>query len=234
MEMPSDLKVVLDQHKTELQMFAQEKAKQYRNLYITHPQELLHGLTDGQGVIRFDWLPNYYIKYHVNRIEGAHILKESFKNNNLDALAVPNKYLYPLYGDTYSITDANYLVIAEKIKKNRNKVLNYEHVKQLIALHKITGFDDLHSDNLILADDNKCYIIDTGGPFSSLIKRPLKNFISQYDYFYKLAENPMTDEARKAIDNLIKAEEKKVWYYTTAKITTAICGIGIAISLSKL
>lgn len=227
-EMPKELRTTLDQHREELRQFAKEKTKLSNNS-LFFPKKL--GLTLGQGVTRFDWLPGYYVKYHINRANGANILKECIKNENLNVLAVPNKYLYPLYDETVPPHDKNCLVIAEKIEKNENQTLDASHINQLITLHKKTGFYDMHPGNLLISNDNKCYIIDTGGAFWN----PWRNYIisswfidwfEEPYYLYSLHRNKTTSEAESVIGEALQKKKSRetIFYRTATTATTAIVG----------
>ncbi|MFA6065736.1 MAG: hypothetical protein WC707_00985 [Candidatus Babeliaceae bacterium] len=229
MEMPANVKDALDAHRAELQAFIQEKTSRFKTFSYKNPR-WWQGFVDGEGVTKISWLPGHYIKYHVNRVMGANILKQSIEKNKLTALDVPKKYLYRVYDDNRPISDENTLVIAEKIEEGPLKLLNSAHINQIICLHNTTGFEDPHERNLIRADDSKCYIIDTGGLFlSSWTLFITKLWYGDSYYLTKLSRNSMTEDARNNLKNeqkkCLHAQEKKRFLYTTIK-TTAVIGIG--------
>ncbi len=87
--------------------------------------------------------PDIFVKNHnINRIINAERMRECIRQNNLNKLAVPKKYIYKL--------DDQWIVVAEYIKPNPEPIsLALEEVQQLAILAAETWYTDMHQGNII-------------------------------------------------------------------------------------
>lgn len=144
--LPADAKKALDSHASEL-------------------KEFLKKCNNGMGfnVCKKEWLPGYYIKYGIQRVNNAEKLKAIIKEHNLDLLSVPEKYLYHVPETADQLSDQNYVAVVKEVSGNHGKgqFLNEKQVKQLckVALH--AKHYDLHPANYISQKDGTLVIIDT-------------------------------------------------------------------------
>ena len=165
----------------------------------SHKQELIEqkkkwdalgqdSLVNSIGVKQFPWLPDYYVKHGMGRIEGANILKQTIIDNNLNLLDVPDKGAY------------QDLVIAQKIKGTLAPKLTLLQTQQLYVLMDLTHYWDAHGQNLVAAN-NKIYIIDTGGNFWE------KPTVSMDRL---LCDNRFEPDARAWLSNKVENNNKKL------------------------
>lgn len=146
--LPDDVKQLLDDHKDEL-------------LNKLHEWNMRPNYKMGFNTYRPPWLPNYIIKYGVERINNVNVVRDKINELNLTELAVPLKYYYKFTND--SIADYNTLVISQYINGPCGKgsfPLTLEQTKQLICIADTCHHYDIHRGNLVLSE-NKVYIIDT-------------------------------------------------------------------------
>lgn len=119
----------------------------------------------GFNVCEFSWLPEYFVKYGIERYENSVKLRNKIMELNLKSLAVPEKYLFRLYDDNMDTSNTNTIVIAKKINGRIGKgsfQVNLDTVKQLCTIAMKTPHYDIHRMNLVLSEsDGKIYIIDT-------------------------------------------------------------------------
>ncbi len=122
-----------------------------------------HKCKTGERVGYFSWLPDYYIKYDIERrINGAAQIDACIKKYHLDLLAVPQKYIYRVKGRGRAINNHNYLVVVPRVIGYKRKSLTVDQVKQLIIVAKNTQFWDFWQDNLHFTPSDKLMFIDTG------------------------------------------------------------------------
>lgn len=120
--------------------------------------------------IEFPWLPGYFIKRDIRRIEAAKAFSDCIKEHKLNHLMVPEKWVYkipvPELKDTYK---ANF-VVAKKLKGTHTKMIPLDHVKQFCILLNNAKYNseygecifwDLKQDNLLSCDDGRTAFIDT-------------------------------------------------------------------------
>lgn len=146
--LPDDVKRLLDDHKNEL-------------LHQLHKWNMWPNYKMGLNTYRPKWLPNYIIKYGVDRVNNSNILRNKINELNLTELAVPLKYYYKFTNDPTA--DYNTLVISQYIDGPCGKgsfPLTFEQTKQLICIANACHHYDIHRGNLVLGD-GKVYIIDT-------------------------------------------------------------------------
>jgi len=148
--LPSEIKIVLNDHAVELQTLLNE--------YSSRSSARM-----GANVSQKEWLPGYYIKYGIERVANAQKLKYVIDKYKLDLLSVPDKYLYHVPGRPEIESNENYLVIAKEVlgKQGRGQCINLQQVKQLCKIAVLAGHYDLHPANYVTTTDGKITIIDT-------------------------------------------------------------------------
>jgi hypothetical protein len=154
------------------------------------------------GVWQFQWLPGYFIKYDINRIEGMKRIRDCIKKYNLHLITVPDKKLYHIKGRPDELSNDNYLVVVRKIEPAKNPLpISLEHVQQLSTIIKKTTYVDLTATNYLRLDNGKLCLIDTEGSFDSerLVRGYLRLLGSTHDL-----NSDYTPEALRYIFNEIK------------------------------
>lgn len=148
MELPNDVKSILDGHINELKIFLGTCKEGYRS---------------GYNVRQFPWLKNYFIKYEVDRVSNANKLRHIIKEHKLDLLTVPDKYLYHISGQPLEIVNGNYVVVAKKCqgRLGYGACINLEQVRQLYKVCKYTPYYAMVTNNYIILPNGKIAIIDT-------------------------------------------------------------------------
>jgi len=148
---PTDIANICQDHALELIDFLVECKK--------HPDYKM-----GTNTKRFSWLPGYIVKYGVERVTNANILRGIIEKHKLTELAVPKKYIFKLFAGP-DITNDNSLVLSELIDGPCGRgvfLFNLEQTKQMVFLADKGNYYDFNRLNLVLSDkDNKVYIIDT-------------------------------------------------------------------------
>lgn len=109
----------------------------------------------------FTDLPEYYVKYGLNRIAGMEIAKECIKNNTLTCLTVPNKYIYHVPGRPLELKSENYLVVAERKHGKRPKLFSFEEVVQICLFLRETGCCDFIGRNTLRLKNQQIVYFDT-------------------------------------------------------------------------
>lgn len=126
-----------------------------------HQEELLTAFDSCQPdvcvrkhrVYEFPWLPGYLVKTHISRIFGAQRARTCIKENNLDLLIVPDKWVYTLAGKTF--------IIVRKLNTIKWRPLNLRQVQQLWTFVLKTDYTDLHAGNYIFLENDRIALIDT-------------------------------------------------------------------------
>ena len=184
-----DIKAILDEHSSEI-IRAVKQMKKPRKKYR-------------DGVWNFSWLPDYFVKYDVSRIEGMNRIKHCIKKNKLHLITLPDKRLYHIKGRPKQFTNENYVVVVKKIIPTVNpQPLTLEHVQQLSTIIKKTTYVDMTKTNYIRIGKGKLCLIDTEGSFDGgrLIRGYLRllgsNHVLNSDY---------TEDALKYLCTEIKA-----------------------------
>ncbi|QQR53843.1 hypothetical protein IPH25_03185 [bacterium] len=101
----------------------------------------------------------WIIKYEVNRLLGAQLIRTVIEKHNLQHVAVPEKYIITI--------DKIELLCVQRIPPARNHngsaklPFSVEQIKDIQKVVALTGYDDLHTDNLLHGSDGKIYFIDT-------------------------------------------------------------------------
>ncbi len=105
---------------------------------------------------------------NVGRVRCAQEIAQVVEKYNLQHVIVPQKFLYHLPGTPYKLTDANYIVIAQKLELVDEKlvprlwdVLNVEQEDELAKVIKKVGYFDVSEDNICFTTDGKIAFIDT-------------------------------------------------------------------------
>ena len=100
-------------------------------------------------------LPQYYCKgSDTNRLKGRQIIAKCIEDNNLNCIAVPQKYIYRFREDCKT------LVLAEYIEEISLGTLSSEEITQLTIVKNKTGFVDFRS-NIRKEKNGLLFIIDT-------------------------------------------------------------------------
>ena len=183
-----EIKTILDSHSSEIEQ-ALESMRSPRKKYR-------------DGVWQFSWLPGYFIKYDISRIEGMRRIKDCIKKNDLNLITVPDKRLYHIGGRPESFTNRNYVVVVKKAVPATNpQPLTLKHAQQLSTIIKKTTYVDLTGTNYVRLDNGALCIIDTEGSFDSnrLIRGYLRLLGSTHDL-----NTDYTPEALMFIFNEIK------------------------------
>jgi len=137
------------------------------------------------GVWQFDWLPGYYVKYGLARIDGMELMKKCIQDHNLYHLTVPNKKIYHIKGRPSELSDQNYAVVIKEVKFSPHDMpLTLEEVKQLCTLAHETDYISITKRNVIRTKNGKLSLIDTESTYSR--KRLLKGFLRMIGGFYDL------------------------------------------------
>jgi hypothetical protein len=148
-----DILELLHTHKEELQL--------KHKIWVKNPN-----FRHGYHTYRPGWLPNYIIKYDIERATNAQKVQDIIQTLNLDLLAAPKKYIYRLYEDDKEpISNTNSVVICEfipGISGDGTFLMDLKQTKQLSELAINAFHYDIHRKNLIQSTLNsKIYIIDT-------------------------------------------------------------------------
>lgn len=146
--LPSKVKKVMDAHAEELAQMCADCKKVSRCSYFKG------------GVRVFDWLSGYIVKYDIRRIVGANKIRQCIKENKLDLLRVPQKYLYHLNEKSKEINSQNYLVVVPLIEAKPHPI-TARHIKQMCVLINKTGYCDIDIWNVWETENNTLTIIDT-------------------------------------------------------------------------
>jgi hypothetical protein len=151
-----------------LDLHSEEISKKLQKIYASRWQK--------HGVWQFDWLPGYYVKYGLSRIDGMERMKKCIKDYNLDLLTVPDKKIYHLKGRPHELSDLNYAVIIKAVDASPNhKPLTLKQVKQLCTIIHKTDYISMTSTNYIRTTDGKLSLIDTEATYDR--KKLLKGFL---------------------------------------------------------
>lgn len=158
-------------------------------------------------LIEVEGSPSIYIKgWRLTRLYNAERAMRFVKERNLNLLVIPKKYIYK--------TEVGYRVFAEPIKPGQQGPLNLEEAKQLATFAKETGYADLwfwiqnRPNNWIRTDDGKIAIIDLEDlSFDQEFLNPTG--MSIFDPRSDFAQNPMTPEARKWVEQEFEKTKQK-------------------------
>lgn len=89
------------------------------------------------------------------RIVCAHRMRKIIEEKKYKTIRVPHKYIF--------FMEKNVVCIAENITSTKNFpiIITLEQMKELIEFIDITGFADFNNGNLIIAENNTIYFVDT-------------------------------------------------------------------------
>jgi hypothetical protein len=148
-------------------------------------EKIYESRTQKHGVWQFDWLPGYYVKYGLARIDGMERMKKCIKDHNLDHLTVPNKKIYHIKGRPHELSDLNYAAVIKEVNAApKHKPLTLDEVKQLCTIIHETDYISVTSRNFIRTKDGKLSLIDTESTYSR--KKLLKGFLRMIGGYYDL------------------------------------------------
>jgi hypothetical protein len=152
---------VSDQHILELLHTHKDELQLKHKIWLKNPN-----IRHGYHTYHPEWLPNYIIKYGVERTVNAQKVENTIHTLNLDLLAVPPKYIFRLYGDVEApISNLNSVVVSQFISGKYGDgsfIMDVEQTRQLAELAINVFHYDIHRQNLIKSgSDSKIYIIDT-------------------------------------------------------------------------
>jgi hypothetical protein len=120
------------------------------------------------GVWQFKWLPGYYIKYNIARLEKREILEQCIQENKLHLLHTPEKYLYHINGRSFEPTSRNYAVIIKEVEDDQeeyDKPMDKEQVEQIILAVEKSGHISTFKNNYLRLKNRRISFIDTDGTF---------------------------------------------------------------------
>ena len=187
----SSLAALLDKHAEEI----------FENIAQTHRGTQTH------GVWKFHWLPGYFVKYGLTRIEGMETIKNCISRNNLSLLGVPDKKVYHIKGRPTAVSNLNYAVIVKEVTKDPHpRPLTLDHVRQLSVLIERSHYVDLHVSNYVRTACSKLIIIDTEGIFDK--KLHIEGFLKLFCSNYYLSSS-YTPSALKFLFHQVKERLKK-------------------------
>lgn len=151
MRPPEDIRRVLNFH-----------ARQISQLLSTWNEYVYSPESDVARVEVFPWLPNYMLKFGIERVANAQRLKKFIQENELHLIRVPQKYLYHVPGMPLEHSSRNYIVVAELIADDEDDgcVIDHDRMQQLCAVAQGAPHYDLHSGNFLPLRDG-VVIIDT-------------------------------------------------------------------------
>ena len=182
-------------------------------LLDTHADEIfeniaqIHRGTQTHGVWKFHWLPGYFVKYGLTRIDGMETIKDCIRRNNLYLLGVPDKKVYHIKGRPTTVSNLNYAVIVKEVSRDLNpRPLTLEHVRQLSVLIERSHYVDLHVSNYVRTAGSKLFIIDTEGIFDK--KLHIEGFLKLFCSNYYLSSS-YTPSALKFLFHQVKERLKK-------------------------
>lgn len=161
-----------------------------KNLLDEHHQDIVahlkyfakHGLPKSPTVWQFKWLPGYYVKYNLARIDGMERIKKAIKDHNLDLLDVPEKRIYHVKGRPREVSNMNYVVIVKKIERDHHaQPMSKRHAEQMIKLIKESEYVSMSANNYIRTYNGKIVVIDTESTFdkNKFLSRGLMRLISE-------------------------------------------------------
>ena len=154
------------------------------------------------AVWEFPWLPGYIIKYSIDRIVGAELIRTCIDTYNLDLLTVPDKFLYHVPGRAKELTNLNYLVVEKKLEVDFiQSPFSLEQTKQMCTLIKVTGYIDAHKNNVLRLKNKKLAFIDTEKELFSVHK----NYVGLYHLIIGYGRyNIETDFTTDALKHILK------------------------------
>lgn len=151
---PQDVAGILKNNTSKIKSFV-EKCKELTNspniADAHYGARVMHGGT---------WLPDYYVKYGIKRVENAEKLKKFIETAKLCSLSVAQKYLYHIPGAPEELLDENYLVIAKEVKDGKEE-MSAEQAAQLYHLGYEGGLEDIEPSNYIITKNGQLVVIDT-------------------------------------------------------------------------
>ncbi len=139
------------------------------------------------GVWQFDWLPGYYVKYGLARIDGMERMNKCIERNDLDLLWVPEKKIYHIKGRPRNLSSLNYAVIIEAVPTDPKPApLSLEHVNQLCSIIHNTDYISMTPTNFIPTIDDRIALIDTEATFNrSLLLKGFTRMLGDGDNLRK-------------------------------------------------
>lgn len=111
----------------------------------------------------------FHSNRNIYRVAVNEKIKECIKLYNLQHIITPQKYLYHIPGRPDNFSDANYIVISEKLDllcKNCNKHYFMFHAtndqkREIEIVIRAIGYGDSHLENICVLKNGKIAIIDT-------------------------------------------------------------------------
>lgn len=232
-QLPPDVLNKLHSHSEELKQFSQEcKTRLSKYSYL---KKFLFGLVKGEGVKQYDWLPGYFVKYHITRYSNAKLCQKCIDEKKLDLLGVATKYLYHIPGRSQALHDENYVVISQAIiSDNSDYRLSEKAAQQFITLYNETGIYDFHNLNIIKSQ-GKYYIIDTGTLHNSWWKRLLAQILNPVfltRHIDTLFHHKLEEETASYLINQQKSFRPKVFKFVSLQQHAKIFGYGLLFGVS--
>jgi len=200
--LPMESNSILEQYKNPDALYTRALLKD------TRLQNKLDNLIipSGSKVLKYSFLPEYYIKSGINRILGADRINQCIERCNLAYCAVARKYLYHVPGKPQNFDNKNYFVLAKTVHEDEDTAFTLPMVRDILTVFKETGFNDIFDNNNIIKSYNTAFFVDTDlNGFNALLisnmyPRILQEFVDNYT---------MTPEGRDYIEREISHCEKK-------------------------
>ncbi len=164
------------------------------------------------GVWRFKWLPDYYVKYGLARIEGIERMQEVIDCCNLSSITVADKRIYCTKSSSEQLSNRNCAIVIKKVKGIKNPPpITLDEVQQLCTIMHETGYISMTGSrrtkgpNYIRTKEGHFCLIDTESRYDhDLLLKGFLRFISTHDFNKDLSE-----EALKHILREIKQQVKR-------------------------
>ncbi len=176
------------------------------------------------GVWRFDWLPDYYIKYGIARIVGLEKMKEAMERCHLSSLTVANKRVYHVKGTPTTLSNRNYAIVIQKVHAARKlPPITGKEMKQLCRLMHETGYISMagprnrKGPNYIRTTDGKFCFIDTESRYES--DHLLKGFLRL------IRTHDFTKDLSKEALQLVFLEVKQLLKQSPSEISSTLAEI---------
>lgn len=155
---------VTPQSKQDEKTSPEERAR-IAQLIDEHIDEVLQILKK-EGTKEFTWLPGYFVKHNISRLEGAKIFSECIEKYELKCVTVPDKWLYEI--PKARQTRMSQLIIAKKLEGTLDGTMNLAQAQEVSTLLKHAKFGkygsyycDAHNQNLLYQTDGRVGFIDT-------------------------------------------------------------------------
>lgn len=181
-----ELKDILDAHRKDIKKFIKH-CDEYscKKMNSRELRKLPGSLEKHTKAWQLPFLPGYFLKHGITRIEGAEKIRAAARSYGLNRITAPEKFLYHIPGRSYELNNLNYFIIAPKLHAHKkHHPFTEQDVKQLCTLIKVTGYCDVHSRNIMRLENNQMAFIDTDDwAFGHEPYKGLLRLISHFGHF---------------------------------------------------